>query len=55
MVMVNHEGKIILVNSQTEKLFGYGREEHLWESVEILLPGFSAPAGFADETWTRAA
>jgi PAS domain S-box-containing protein len=41
MVMVNHEGKIILVNSQTEKLFGYGREELLWQSVEILLPGSS--------------
>jgi PAS domain S-box-containing protein len=41
MVMVNHEGKIILVNSQIEKLFGYGREELLWQSVEILVPGSS--------------
>jgi PAS domain S-box-containing protein len=41
VVMVNHQGKIILVNSQTEKLFGYGREELLWQSVEILLPGSS--------------
>jgi PAS domain S-box-containing protein len=41
MVMVNHEGKIILVNSQTEKLFGYGREELLWQSVEIIVPGSS--------------
>jgi PAS domain S-box-containing protein len=41
MVMVNHEGKMILVNSQTEKLFGYGREELLWQSFEILVPGSS--------------
>jgi PAS domain S-box-containing protein len=44
MVMVNHEGKIILVNSQTEMLFGYGREELLWQSVEILVPGSSQPS-----------
>lgn len=27
MVMVNQEDKIILANSQTEKLFGYRRDE----------------------------
>ncbi|MFQ5551399.1 MAG: PAS domain S-box protein, partial [Gemmatimonadales bacterium] len=38
MVIVNTDGKIALVNSQTEKLFGYSREELLGEPVEILAP-----------------
>jgi PAS domain S-box-containing protein len=38
MVIVNPEGKIVLVNSQTERLFGYTREELLGEPVEILVP-----------------
>jgi PAS domain S-box-containing protein len=38
MVMVSQEGKIVLVNSQTEKLFGYQREELIGQSVDILVP-----------------
>lgn len=38
IVIVNREGNIILVNSQTERLFGYPREELLGKSIEILVP-----------------
>jgi two-component system cell cycle sensor histidine kinase/response regulator CckA len=38
MVIAGHDGKIVLVNSQTEKLFGYQREELLGQPVEVLVP-----------------
>ena len=38
MVIANEEGKIIFVNAQTERMFGYQRSELLDQKVEILLP-----------------
>lgn len=38
MVMVNRDGAIVLVNLQTERLFGYTRDELLGVSVDILVP-----------------
>jgi len=38
MVIVNSDGRIVVVNSQTEILFGYGRHELLGQPVEMLIP-----------------
>src|SRR4051812_25045660 len=38
MVIVDREGRIVLVNAQTERLFGYPRAELLGEAVEKLVP-----------------
>jgi two-component system sensor kinase FixL len=38
MVLVNREGQILMVNAQTERLFGFARSELLGEPVEILVP-----------------
>ena len=37
-VIVNQDGRIVLVNAQTVKLFGYARQELLGQTVEILVP-----------------
>ncbi len=38
MVIVNPEGRIVQVSAQTEKLFGYKREELLGNRMEMLVP-----------------
>jgi PAS domain S-box-containing protein len=38
MVIVGRDGRIALVNAQTEKLFGYARDELLGNAVEMLVP-----------------
>jgi PAS domain S-box-containing protein len=38
MVIVSSDGCIVLINAQTEKLFGYGRHELIGKPLEILVP-----------------
>lgn len=38
MVMADRRGKIVLVNRQTEAMFGYTRQELIGQAVEILVP-----------------
>lgn len=38
MVMVGSDGRIALVNAQTEKLFGYPRSELIGQRIEMLVP-----------------
>jgi PAS domain S-box-containing protein len=41
MVAVGADGRILLVNAQAERLFGYAREELIGERVEVLVPDAS--------------
>ena len=38
VVLVSRDGRIVLVNAQTERLFGYDRRELLGNPVEMLVP-----------------
>jgi PAS domain S-box-containing protein len=38
IVVVDTSGRIVIVNTQTERIFGYRRDELLGQSIEILVP-----------------
>jgi len=38
IVVADGEGRILVVNAQTEKIFGYRREELLGQQIELLVP-----------------
>lgn len=38
MVIVDDSGTMVLVNSQTERLFGYARSELIGQKIEVLVP-----------------
>jgi len=43
LVAVNQQGVIIQVNSQTEAMFGYTRDELIGQSIELLVPERQRP------------
>ena len=59
IVAVNHEGVILQINSQTESLFGYTREELIGQRIETLVPDRQREqhrhhfSGFTDKPKTR--
>ena len=42
-ILVDRQGKIVLVNAQTERLFNYWRNELVGKPIEILVPDHVAP------------
>jgi PAS domain S-box-containing protein len=38
MIMVDREGRIVMVNAHVEALFGYAREELIGQTVDMLVP-----------------
>jgi PAS domain S-box-containing protein len=43
MIVTDQNGTILIVNSQTEKIFGYSRDELLGREIEMLMPSRFRP------------
>ena len=48
LVILDSESRMVFVNSETERLFGYGREELLGRSFTVLVPKETRGGGFPD-------
>jgi two-component system, LuxR family, sensor kinase FixL len=48
MIIVNNEGRISLVNTQAEAVFGYSRQELIGRPIEMLVPERFRPQHVAD-------
>jgi PAS domain S-box-containing protein len=38
MMMIDHDGKVVMVNTEIERQFGYAREELIGQPVDVLVP-----------------
>jgi PAS domain S-box-containing protein len=59
LVILDSESRMVFVNSETERLFGYGREELLGRSFTVLVPVETRGSGFPEvssgpEDWSMA-
>jgi PAS domain S-box-containing protein len=54
MVVVNHLGRIVLLNIRAEMQFGYHRDELVGQKVKLIIPEGFAERLLADETRTAA-
>jgi PAS domain S-box-containing protein len=43
MIMTDADGKIVLINAEAERLFGYARQELFGRSIDILVPAMTRP------------
>ena len=43
MIMTDSDGKIVLMNAEAERLFGYAREELFGRAIDVLVPAMSRP------------
>src|SRR5260221_202268 len=50
IVVVDANGVIVIVNSQTERMFGHTREELLGQHIEMLVPGRFRPRHEGDRS-----
>ena len=50
MVMIDGEGRIVLVNREIERMFGYSRTELLGQGIELLVPERFRAAHSVDRT-----